>query len=352
MDEAWRLWKLGLYPGNHLYGMAEIARSGHEVVIPPYRVHRWLARLGRAIRLGDLDQQFRALFQRCDIIYSASQVDTLALALLRTAGWLRRPLIATVHRPFRPGLERRMAAGLYARGHDRLICLGAAMERHMLEEVGVAAGQLVRLDWGVDLEFYHPGLLQQPPVGPPLILSAGKTARDYDLLIRAIDGLPCRLRILTVGRQAPHVPRPANVEILTGTGDEFALSYAELIAEYQAASVIAIPLLIPRARRATMGQTGLTSVFEAMAMGRPVVMTRNDQLVLDVEREGVGRWAGTDPESWRHEILAMIQDPEACRRMGERGRSLCERRYNMAEYALRLHRVFEEALGGSRQSAA
>ncbi|MBI5837556.1 MAG: glycosyltransferase family 4 protein [Candidatus Eisenbacteria bacterium] len=343
MDEAWRLWEAGKYPGNHLFGTTHLGRHGIEVRIAPYRVHTWLASLGRWLRLGDLDQQYRALFSGCDLVYSACQGDTLGLAMLRSAGLLRRPLVATVHAPFRPGLERWVARAPYSRGHDQLICLGPAVEHHMREVIGFPRERLHMIPWGVDLDFYRREFLSEPPSGPLRILSAGKTARDHETLVRAVDGIACELTLVTSGRHAP--PRgslPSNVRVIAGPGDEFALTYPELIAAYQRAHVVAVPLLAMRHPR---GQTGGTSLLEAMAMGRPVLVTRTELMPLDIESEGVGLWVGPgDVTGWRHAIRRLLDDPGEARRMGSRGRWLCETRYNMEEFGARLAGVLWQAL--------
>lgn len=338
MDQAWRLWKQGDYPGNHLFGMTHIDRHGFQPVIPPYRKYGWLASLGRGSRLGDLDQQVRALFEDCDVIYAASQFDSLALATLRAAGVLRKPLVGTIHGPFRPGLERRIAAGPYARGHDMMVCLGPELERHMREDVGVPARKLECFGWGIDLDFYRRDLVTPPPEGPPRILTAGKAGRDFETLIRAVDGLACRLCVVTAGRYAPaRRALPPNVELIVGPWDGFALTYPELLAMYQRATLVAIPLVWSQTPR---GQTGNTSLLEAMAMGRPALMTRHDLLAFDVETEGVGLWVDPgDVAGWRRAIQRLLADPQEARRMGGRGRMLCETRYNMDVFAAGLARV-------------
>ncbi len=344
MDEAARRWRAGDYPGNHLFGTNLLGPHGMEVRIPPYRVHRSLARLGRWLRLGDLDQQFRALLEECDVIYCAAQADTLALAILRTMGIFRTPLVGTVHAPFAPGLERLAARGPYRRGHDQLVCMGPEVERHLREEIGIPASRLHVIPWGVDLDFYRPEYQIPPPDGLPVVLSAGKAARDLDTLIRSAEGLPCRFRIATTGNLARDLGNlPANVELLAGPGDNFALSYPELLAAYQAAHVVAVPL---QPRRFPRGQTGNTSVLEAMAMSRPVLMSRTSLLALDLEQEGVGEWVDAgDVEGWRRAILRMLEDPERASRMGRRGRQLCEERFNMREFSTRLAGVLRLATG-------
>ena len=332
---------------HHLFGTTLLHRHGIEVVIPTYRKYRWLAGLGRRARLGDLDQQFRALFQDCDIVYSASQNVTLALAVLRAAGLFRRPIVATVHGPFRPGVESWIARGPYSMGHDKLVCMGPGVERHLREDIGVPPGKLEILPWGVDLDFYRRDLVVPPPDGPPLVVSAGKVARDYGTLIRAVEGLPCRLVLVTSGYDPPPSgPLPANVDVVAGHGEDVALSFTELLSLYQRCRLVAVPL---RQARNARGQTGNTSLLEAMAMARPVIMTRTDRLAFDLEGEGVGLWVEPgDVAGWRRALTRLLDDPATTRNMGERGRALCEERYNMEVFSTRLAAILAQTLEGCR----
>ena len=44
MARAWRLWKEGLYPGNHLWGCLELTQMGYEILIPEPAAGRGLRR--------------------------------------------------------------------------------------------------------------------------------------------------------------------------------------------------------------------------------------------------------------------------------------------------------------------
>jgi phosphoribosylcarboxyaminoimidazole (NCAIR) mutase len=71
-------------------------------------------------------------------------------------------------------------------------------------------------------------------------------------------------------------------------------NYPEMMAAYLTARVIAIPL-----EKSDVSLAGLTSLVDAMAIGRPVIMTRNPFIDLDIEAQGIGRWVepGDPPAS-------------------------------------------------------
>jgi glycosyltransferase involved in cell wall biosynthesis len=78
-------------------------------------------------------------------------------------------------------------------------------------------------------------------------------------------------------------------------------------------------------------------------------MTRTDRLAFDLESEGVGLWAEPgNVAGWRRALMRLLDDPQAARRMGERGRALCEERYNMEVFSARLARILKQTLKARR----
>ena len=74
---------------------------------------------------------------------------------------------------------------------------------------------------------------------------------------------------------------------------------------------------------------GLTTVVEAMALGLPVICSRNPQMPVNLEAEGCGiSVAYGDEEGWRKAITYIQEHPEEVRKMGQRGRTLAEREFN------------------------
>ena len=94
------------------------------------------------------------------------------------------------------------------------------------------------------------------------VLSIGRTLRDIDTLIHAAEQIPAPL-VLVVGKHDPLPAKlPPHVQVFRD------ISLAESHEKLRRAAVVAIPLL-PAER-----STGQVVLFEAMALGKPVVATR------------------------------------------------------------------------------
>ena len=79
---------------------------------------------------------------------------------------------------------------------------------------------------------------------------------------------------------------------------------------------------------------GLTTLVEALALGLPILYTRNPQMPMDIEAEGCGFWLEPkDVEGWKEKLCFIADHPEQAEAMGKRGRALAERYYNIKQCA-------------------
>ena len=74
---------------------------------------------------------------------------------------------------------------------------------------------------------------------------------------------------------------------------------------------------------------GLTTVVEALALGMPILCSRNPQFPVDVDRDGCGiSIPYYNKEGWIEAITYAQNHPEEMAEMGKRGRKLAEEVYN------------------------
>ncbi|PSB24812.1 glycosyltransferase [Stenomitos frigidus] len=324
MDHAWELWQNGEYPGQHLWGATHLAKHGIEVEIVPYQTSRLLNKIGRKIGLGDhLDQQLYVLFSRAnyDVVYSACQTNTFLLACLRSLKLFHKPLVALIHHPFSHSFKK----ALFLQGHDRLLCLSEKVMEPFAQKPDIYK-KMDFIGWGADLPFYDAGSQDVATIASsPTIVSAGKTERDHDTLVKACLNIECALKVYCSANTIPRIINlPDRIQIHASHSAHNAVSYQELLTAYRKAFAIAIPLT------KTHNLAGLTSLIDAIAVGKPVVMTRNQHIELDIEKERIGLWVEPeDVQGWQQAIAYLLANPEEAAAMGDRGRRLCEKKYNL-----------------------
>lgn len=327
MDHAWELWQKREYPGHHLWGANELNQFGIRVHIPRHEVSSTINKLGEKwLDVQFLDQQLRvaALSKKYDVIYSGCQSNSLILAVLRKSGFVRTPLISIVHHPIAIGSRGRA----FVSGHDKLICLSRRIMQQIETDFPESAQKLIHLDWGPEIDFYRrDAQLDSSPWCD--VVSAGKSNRDHSTLAVALADTKYRLKIFCSSESAPKAGTGgANTQVFCGSKHQNAIDYSQLVNEYRHSTIVAIPLTD------TNALAGLTSLLDAMVMGKPVVMTKNKNLDINIEQENIGIWVEPgDVAGWRRAIQFLMDNPEEAMCMGRRARGLVERRYNSSTFS-------------------
>lgn len=334
-------------PAHHLFGLDALAAAGCELAIVPQgagpRWLSWVGRLCHAVRwpvpLGDLGQQWRAwrLARQGDVIYAPCQTQTHVLGYLRAIGLLRTPHVALAHHPpitGRLAWLRRPFFRWQARGTDRFPALSANVARE-IEALGPGrADYATVVRYGPDLAYYDRFVTEGPGDGA---VSAGRTGRDWLTfgLGATRAGTPARIFCLARNVRPEFAAFGANVRVIAGN-DESDLPYPRLLPELARARVLAVPLAPGPAL------AGLTSVTDALGLGKPIAVTRHPMLDLDVEREGVGRWVEPgDIEGWAATLHWFETHPEEAMAMGRRARALAEARWNNRAFGAEIVAILE-----------
>ena len=133
-------------------------------------------------------------------------------------------------------------------------------------------------------------------------MCGGGAARDHRTLLEALD-VPA---IVYLREPMPHHPR-VTTKIIGPVGH---LDYSQVIQDLKRASVVAIPL-------AGTGLVGFTELLDALALGKPIVMTRNEHFSPEEVGCGVSVAPG-DVAGWRRALASVT--PE----MGGRARAFAE----------------------------
>lgn len=312
----------GEFPSHFLYGATRLERHGIDVVWhrTPMGLPRWRMMIVNAWRV------LRSL-RHFDAIYATHYRGLELVVLLRALGLLRKPIIVWHHQPVvrsRSAL-RELLGRLFYRGFDRMIFFS---QKLIDDSVGIGKASPDRMvlgHWGADLEFYD--RVMEADRCRSGFISTGKELRDMPTLIAAFnaEGLP--LRIFT-GRKTGGVDYERVIDSCHPK-DNIGVNYVEglcpaaLSREVDGASCVVICC------QPTRYTVGLTTVVEALAMGLPVVCSRNPQIPVDFDGWRCGLTvAYGDVDGWRTAIRYIADHPDEARAMGRRGREVAERLFN------------------------
>jgi glycosyltransferase involved in cell wall biosynthesis len=247
--------------------------------------------------------------------------------------WLKRDrprhvMIGHVLSPRKKALLHRLLR--LQRRVDVVIVYSTAQRRFAIEELGYRPAQVVLSTFMVDTEFWRPEHVTVETPERPLLCAVGQELRDYPTLVAAMRDLDVDLAIAAVSPWSKRSDSSADIEIpanVTARGyDLFALR--EL---YATAALVVVPL------QETDFQAGITTILEAMSMGKPVVCTSTTgqtDTIVDGET-GVYVEPG-DVAAMRAAIERLLADPAEAARLGANARAWVVANAGLDAYVERL----------------
>jgi len=336
-----------------LFGFDEIRARGADVrhnLERPGRPPAW-ARVGarvvnRLLRLaggygGDFASVFATLrvANRADVVFATTDTVGIPLILLKRAGLLRPPLVyAAIGLPERlEDLRNRLVERLYANAFRRAhtIFTYAASEAAWLRAwLGPGSPPVLFLPFGVDVRAFSPDASRPEKVD---VISVGADPRrDFELLVAVAARHPdLRFQIVATKDRARSLGAlPPNVAVQTD------LSLEQVRENLACASVVALPVL-------GNTYTGATTVLlQAMAMAKPVVVSRTDAIA-----EGYGLEDGVncrlvepgDADALDRALVETLHDAAAATALGARARQKVETAFSWERYTQAVWEIISAA---------
>lgn len=281
-------------------------------------------------RYLDIDRLWRlgARLTRFDRLLAQSEASgyEAMLALSMRGTW--RPLDIIFHGQRWWTRRNRMLGPLAGRlPHVRFLCLATSLRSILLEEYGVSPTRISVTGYGVDERFFRP----ERDAVPALVVSAGTASRDYRTLAAAAALISAPVRIAADSnwyRERLNVTEdalPGNVRVASSE------TYEALRALYARALFVVVPLLDVRFA------CGYAVVAEAMAMGKPVIVTRTGAPGDLIEDGVTGLYVPPgDVDALARTMNLLLLDPGRAQAMGVAARAAVEARMTLNLYVDRL----------------
>jgi glycosyltransferase involved in cell wall biosynthesis len=220
---------------------------------------------------------------------------------------------------------------------DRVL-VHSANQLELHRRLGFSRQQLRMVPYGVDADYWTPSPRAEDA---DLILSTGREHRDHQTLVEGVGGT-ARLFVTDSSAHSPGASRrspqawPEWVERRT-------LSYLELREHYNRATVVVVPLL------PTVYPFGITSLLEAMAMAKPVVVSDTEGLrgIVEHGRTGLVVPPG-DSIALGRAVRQLLEDADAREELGQAARLAVLTRYRLDQFVDELRRQLDELAGSTR----
>jgi glycosyltransferase involved in cell wall biosynthesis len=302
-----------------------------------------------------------------DAIFVDRESTGMLLAALLRLG--RRPRLVMIGHLLTP-LRKRLLFRVFglARAVDTIIVHSSRQLKLVQEQLGLRPEQVALVPYQTDPSFWRP----RGTVTPGQICSAGLEYRDYATLVEAVQGLDSTLVIAAASHWSKHQGigsssgLPANVRVAS-------FDYPGLRELYATSAFVVVPLYDVE------NQAGITTILEAMAMGKAVVVSHTrGQIDIVRDRRSLSRtqpdrqtqpdWAavlGMSPvegdaggtgiyvqpgnaDELRRAIRFLLDHSEQARTMGANGRRMVESFIAVDQFALRVGAIVRGSLDGQQ----
>jgi glycosyltransferase involved in cell wall biosynthesis len=225
---------------------------------------------------------------------------------------------------------------------DSFITYSRWQQRFIEERWKLGPSRVLWTPFMVDHEFFAPKRVKPISSARRQICAVGLERRDYETLLRAVEGLDVHVVIAAASPWAKRAEGvatrtiPANVTVQKFTQYELRQLYAD-------SSFMVMPL------ENVKFQAGVTAILECLAMGKAVICSRVPGQTDVVSEGDNGRYVPPgDPVILRTEIERLLSQPEEAGRLGANGRKLVEGEMSLDLYVERLTGFLREALSGER----
>ena len=212
----------------------------------------------------------------------------------------------------------------------------SSQRRFVVERLGYDAERVVLTPFMVDTKFFSPG--PSPVNARPVLCSAGLEFRDYPTLIDAVRGLDVRVVLAAASPWSKRSDTSAVADLPDNVEVE-RLRLDELRELYAIVDLVVVPVV------ETDFQAGITTILEAMAMGKPVICTRTTGQTDTVVDGETGIYAPPgDAVALRAAIVRLLGDEALRARLGAAARLWAVEHAELDMYTRRLGRDVARAL--------
>lgn len=273
-----------------------------------------------------------------DLIYCGFDMHVLPLAFLRFLKVLKTPVFIVSHFSYNSNYTYNKLKSLFIKFEryfvynyiDGISFASENLLQVAMQDCHVPLKHQQSSKWGANLFFYNHKLFVNQPKYNQFVASGGKN-RDYETLIEAFRLAPSANINIYAKYNGIDKEKTPNVNFIKD--EEFRKlgnkRFELLRKEYYNSIAVCIPI-----KYINDVPNGATVLVEALAMGKPILITRLDTNLIDVEKEGCGLMVNmNDPEDWANKILYLMNHPETVKKMSERSLYLSQNMYNSNLFA-------------------
>ncbi|BAZ44751.1 putative glycosyl transferase [Chondrocystis sp. NIES-4102] len=259
-----------------------------------------------------------------DCIYCEGE--QLGIAVAAVAGQKKhKPKIAVhFHNINRPRGKLSLKLFKAAENIDLFIVHCRAQYEFLQNYLNLPPSKLGYFWYPTDCQFFTPGKASSNKTRP-LIVSVGLENRDYRVLAAATENLDVDVKIAGFSQFTSRLPDnfpsklPANMSNSSYT-------LPQLLQLYHDADIVVVCI------EPSNWSAGATALIEAMACGKPIILTKTEGLKEYITDEGaIMGVKPSDPEALRQAIAHLLANPQQAQTMAEKAYQLALQRHQIEQ---------------------
>lgn len=336
IQKAYDEWKEGKHPGHILYGVTEFPKYDIKPIFHIFRKGK-----NRLVQALVNAKEVFGKSRRCDMLYATHSLGLELILVLKALRLYNKPIVLWQHRVVHHSRKPAVNAmhKFFYRGVDKLLFFTPLHVDESVQTGIVSREKCVVIKWGPDLDFYD-AIQKNKNSNPDLYISTGKENRDFTTLIKAFSGLDARLEIYSPIANGNHSYHE-ELDVPEGTHKNIAIYIVEGIIPYELAVKVANSYAIVISCTNQKYSVGLTTLVEALALGKPVITSDNPYFDIDIEKNNCGiKVPYGDIQRWRSAIDFLEMHKEKAIEMGANARKLAEREYNLKLFSKDIVDIF------------
>jgi glycosyltransferase involved in cell wall biosynthesis len=260
-----------------------------------------------------------------DMIYCTGEDIGIPVAVLCSTKRDRPKIVVFFHNIDRP--RGRVASKLFGLANriDLFVTNARCQYNFLRDHLGVPENRLYMLPEQTDTKFFTPGATS-PDKRRPTIASTGLEKRDYKILAEATKDLDVDVKISSFSKDAVVLARAFPETMPENMSSRF-YEWPDLVQLYRDADLVAVTLADNKFC------AGLTSMMEAMACLRPVIITRTEGLVEYLAPPGIVTTVNPgDVAGLQEAIVHLLKNAQEAESQAQRGYEMVVNHHNSEGY--------------------
>jgi len=325
ISECHRLWEKGEYPGHLLYGLTHLYKHGLDAIYDDIPFNPFKSRIRLMIYMLKTLVFSR---KKYDAIYAVTFRGLELVIFLRALRLFKKPIAVWHHTAIviPDNKIKRILSAFFYRGIDKMFFFSDELMNRSLLTRKVKRENTKVVHWGPDLEYY--AAFNEQARDKIRFVSTGAEHRDFITLLNAFNDSKisafCQFYIKKsqenyIRMSFDGCKLSSNIHLNFGNWSQNECTHFVDEADVVVICCLNYPYTI-----------GLTTLVEAWALGKAVIVTDNPTFPIDVEKEGIGiKVPYGDIKSWVKAIDYLETNPEVVVKMGEKAKSLAQNFYNL-----------------------